>query len=61
MNTNNFAENQAYPIHVAFDSDTLELLIRDGKLQVSDFSCLDKPSQKGVWAMIRSVTVSTLR
>lgn len=61
MNIDNFSLSQAHPIHLAFDPDTLESLIRDGKLHVSDFSCLDKPSQKGVWAMLRSVTISTLR
>ena len=61
MNIDNFSLSQAHPIHVAFDPDTLESLIREGKLHVSDFSCLDKPSQKGVWAMIRSVAVSTIR
>ncbi len=61
MNIDNFSLKQTHPIYLAFDPDTLESLIRDGKLHVSDFSCLDKPSQKGVWAMIRSVVVSTLR
>ncbi len=59
MNINNFSQNQS--IHLAFDPNTLESLIREGKLHVSDFSCLDKTSQKGVWAMLRSVAVSTLR
>lgn len=41
-------------IHLAFDSTTLESLIRSGKLHVSDFNCLDKPSKRGVWSMLRS-------
>jgi hypothetical protein len=61
MNIDSFSLNQTPPIHLAFDPETLESLIRDGKLHVSDFSCLDKPSQKGVWAMLRSVTINTLR
>jgi hypothetical protein len=61
MNIDNFSLTTTQPIHLAFDPNTLEALIRDGKLHVSDFNCLDKPSQKGVWAMLRSVAASTLR
>ncbi len=61
MNIDNFSFTTDQSIHLAFDPHTLESLIRDGKLHVSDFSCLDKPSQKGVWAMVRSVAISTLR
>lgn len=57
----NISLSQTDTIHVAFDSEALELLIREGRLHVSDFSCLDKTSQKSVWAMIRSVAVNTLR
>ena len=48
-------------IHLAFDSNTLESLIRSGKLQVSDFNCLDKPSKQGVWSMLRSVAARKIQ
>lgn len=61
MNIDNFSPNQVHPIHLSFEPDTLESLIREGRLHISDFSCLDRPSAKGVWAMIRSIAISTLR
>lgn len=61
MNIENFPIQSVPHIHVAFEPSTLESLIREGKLHASDFNCLDKSSQKGVWAMIRSAAASTLR
>lgn len=61
MNVDKPLLNQAHPIHVAFNASTLESLIRAGKLHAADFNCLDQSSQKGVWAMIRSIAVSTIR
>lgn len=61
MKVDNFSTKPIDKIHVAFDSKTLESLIREGKLHASDFNCLDNSSKKSVWAVIRSVTVSTVR
>jgi len=61
MKIDNFQAHQIDSIHLAFDPNTLESLIREGKLHVSDFNCLDKTSKKGVWAMMCSVATSTLR
>ena len=60
MNINNYSASP-HPVHVVFDSTILESLIREGKLHVSDFNCLDKPSKHEVWAMIRSVAINTIR
>ena len=48
------------PIHLAIDSAKLETLIRQGNLSVTDFSCLDISSKKGVWAMLRSLAAKRL-
>jgi hypothetical protein len=47
-------------IHLAFDSHTLESLIRTGKLHASDFNCLDSSSKQGVWSMLRSVAAGKI-
>lgn len=61
MKIDNVPTRHIDAIHLAFDPSTLESLIREGKLHVSDFNCLDKPSKKGVWALMRSVATSTIR
>ena len=48
-------------IHLAFDSHTLESLIRTGKLHASDFNCLDNSSKRGVWSMLRSVAAGKIQ
>jgi len=48
-------------IHLAFDSNTLESLIRTGKLHASDFNCLDSSSKQGVWSMLRSVAARKIQ
>lgn len=48
------------PIHLAIDSDRLEMLIKDGRLSVADFSCLDPYSKNNVWAMLRSLAAKRL-
>lgn len=45
-------------IKLAFNSQTLALLIRSGQLHVSDFYCLDKDSKQGVWSLLRSGAAS---
>lgn len=47
-------------IHLAIEPNQLEALIREGSLNVTDFRCLDKPSKRGVWAMLRSLAASKL-
>ena len=61
MKIDNFSTKPIGSIHLAFDPNILESLIREGKLHASDFNCLDKTSKKGVWAMMRSVAASTIR
>ena len=48
-------------IHLAIEPNRLESLIREGSLNVTDFSCLDKPSKRGVWAMFRSLAANKLQ
>ncbi|NRB65730.1 MAG: hypothetical protein HRU40_22375 [Saprospiraceae bacterium] len=48
-------------IHLAFDPNTLESLIRTGKLHASDFNCLDSSSKQGVWSVLRSVAAGKIQ
>jgi len=48
-------------IHLAFDSNTLESLIRTGKLHASDFNCLDSSSKRGVWSMLRTAAAGKIQ
>ena len=48
-------------IHLAIAPNRLETLIKEGSLSVTDFSCLDNPSKRGVWAMLRSLAASKLQ
>jgi hypothetical protein len=48
-------------IHLSFDSNTLESLIRSGKLHAADFNCLDSSSKQGVWSMLRSVAAGKIQ
>jgi hypothetical protein len=57
----NITTKPADAIHLAFDSATLESLIRDGKLHASDFNCLDKSSKRGVWSLLRSVAADKIK
>jgi hypothetical protein len=61
MKTDNFVINQTGSIHLAFDPNTLEYLIREGKLHASDFNCLDKKSKNSVWDLMRTVAISSIR
>ena len=47
-------------IRVAIDPRRLESLIREGQIEVTDFTCLDHPSKRGVWSMLRSLTANKL-
>jgi len=57
----NVSINKTDVIHLAFDSNTLESLIRTGKLHASDFNCLDSASKQGVWSMLRSVAARKIQ
>ena len=54
MKHSNISTEQTDVIHLAFNSNTLELLIRSGKLHASDFNCLNQSSKRGVWSMLRA-------
>lgn len=56
----NVSTQQTDVIHLAFSSNTLELLIRTGKLHASDFSCLDQSSKRGVWSMLRTAAAGKI-
>jgi hypothetical protein len=47
-------------IHLAIAPNRLEALIREGRLNVTDFNCLDKPSKRSVWAMLRALAACKL-
>jgi len=61
MKNNSYYVTTSDFIHLAIDPNRLETLIREGSLNVTDFSCLDKPSKQGVWAMLRSLAVSKIQ
>ncbi|MCX4187419.1 hypothetical protein [Methylophaga sp. OBS4] len=50
-----------HSIHLAFEQDKLEMLIREGKLHAADFNCLDKTSKKTVWGLLLSAAARTIR
>ena len=52
--------DKADVIHLAFNSNTLELLIRSGKLHASDFNCLNQSSKRGVWSMLRAAAAGKI-
>lgn len=47
-------------IYLAIDAGRLESLIKEGRLNVTDFSCLDSSSKKNVWTMLRSLAAKRL-
>lgn len=48
-------------IHLAFDKQRLESLIRDGKLHAADFNCLDPASKHAVWRVVLAAAARELR
>ena len=58
---NQHAVSTAESIHLAIDPNRLEVLIREGRIKITDFSCLDTSSKRGVWAMIRSLAASRMQ
>ncbi len=61
MKTASFNTHRPKTIHLAFRQDTLEVLIREGKLHAADFNCLDKSSKCTVWSMLLSATARKLQ
>lgn len=47
-------------VNLAINPSKLESLIREGKLNPTDFHCLDPQSKKSVWGIIRSLTAFNL-
>ena len=48
-------------IHLAIDPNRLELLIKEGRLNITDFNCLNKYSKQGVWSMFRMLAANKLQ
>jgi len=61
MKKHSFLFSETATIHLAIEPSRLEALIRDGALNVTDFSCLDTSSKQGVWTMLRSLAASRLQ
>jgi hypothetical protein len=61
MKTAQLNSQGRHSIHLAFEQDKLETLIREGKLHAADFNCLDKTSKKTVWGLLLSAAARTLR
>ena len=57
----NYLATNSKLIRVAIDPRCLESLIRESRIDVTDFSCLDRSSKHGVWSMLRSLAVSKLQ
>lgn len=47
-------------VNLAIAPYKLESLIREGKLNPTDFHCLDPQSKKSVWGIIRALTAFNL-
>jgi hypothetical protein len=47
-------------VHLAIAPYKLESLIREGKLNPTDFHCLDQQSKTSVWTIIRSLAAFNL-
>ena len=56
-----YIDNQSNFIHLAIDPNRLELLIKEGRLSITDFNCLNKFSKKGVWSMFRVLAANKLQ
>lgn len=61
MKTAQFNNQGRSTIHLAFNQDRLETLIREGKLHAADFNCLDKSSKRTVWSMLLSAAARKLQ
>ncbi|MEC9412340.1 MAG: hypothetical protein VX829_06640 [Pseudomonadota bacterium] len=61
MKTAQFNTHGRHSIHLAFDVNTLETLIHEGKLHAADFNCLNKSSKKTVWNMLLSAAARKLK
>ncbi|SFJ78902.1 hypothetical protein [Methylophaga sulfidovorans] len=61
MKTAQFNTQGRHSIHLAFDENKLETLIREGKLHAADFNCLDRSSKKTVWNMLLSTAARKLK
>ena len=56
-----YIDNQSNFIHLAIDPNRLELLIKEGRLSITDFNCLNKFSKQGVWSMFRVLAANKLQ
>ncbi len=61
MQDNVYIDNQSNFIHLAIDPNRLELLIKEGRLSITDFNCLNKLSKQGVWSMFRVLAANKLQ
>ncbi len=61
MKVSQYPATSSEIIRVAIDPRRLESLIGEGRIDVTDFTCLDRTSKRGVWSMLRSLTASKLQ
>ena len=61
MRNNVYLNNQSNFIHLAIDPNRLEVLIKEGRLNITDFNCLNKFSKQGVWSMFRVLAANKLQ
>ena len=61
MQDNVYMDNQSNFIHLAIDPNRLEILIKEGRLSITDFNCLNKFSKQGVWSMFRVLAANKLQ
>ena len=61
MKDNTDLGTQSNFIHLAIDPNCLELLIKEGRLSITDFNCLNKLSKQGVWSMFRMLAANKLQ
>ncbi len=43
------------PIHLSIEPRCLESLLREGRLNIHDFNCLDYSSKRNVWSILRTL------
>tara|TARA_B100000787_G_scaffold86146_1_gene63565 strand:- start:678 stop:884 length:207 start_codon:yes stop_codon:yes gene_type:complete len=61
MRDNVYLDTQSNFIHLAIDPNRLELLIKEGRINITDFNCLNNYSKQGVWSMFRMLAANKLQ
>lgn len=60
MKTAQLSTHHRHHIHLAFEQDKLESLIREGKLHAADFNCLDQTSKRTVWNLLLATAAKAM-